>query len=41
MTTATAAETTVESAIDFKDDRPLDRTLLVQGYEVEIGRAHV
>jgi aspartyl-tRNA(Asn)/glutamyl-tRNA(Gln) amidotransferase subunit B len=41
MTTAssvkTTAETTVESAIDFKDDRPLDRTLLVQGYEVVIG----
>ena len=27
----------VESAIDFKDDRPLDRALLVQGYEVVIG----
>jgi aspartyl-tRNA(Asn)/glutamyl-tRNA(Gln) amidotransferase subunit B len=25
------------SATDFKDDRPLDRTLLVQGYEVVIG----
>jgi aspartyl-tRNA(Asn)/glutamyl-tRNA(Gln) amidotransferase subunit B len=37
MTTATAAETIVESAIDFKDDRPLDRALLVQGYEVVIG----
>jgi aspartyl-tRNA(Asn)/glutamyl-tRNA(Gln) amidotransferase subunit B len=37
MTTATAAETVVESAIDFKDDRPLDRSLLVQGYEVVIG----
>jgi aspartyl-tRNA(Asn)/glutamyl-tRNA(Gln) amidotransferase subunit B len=37
MTTATAVETTVESAIDFKDDRPLDRALLVQGYEVVIG----
>ena len=37
MTTATAAETAVESAIDFKDDRPLDRALLVQGYEVVIG----
>jgi aspartyl-tRNA(Asn)/glutamyl-tRNA(Gln) amidotransferase subunit B len=36
-TTATPIETTVESAIDFKDDRPLDRTLLVQGYEVVIG----
>ena len=37
MTTATPVETAVESAIDFKDDRPLDRTLLVQGYEVVIG----
>jgi aspartyl-tRNA(Asn)/glutamyl-tRNA(Gln) amidotransferase subunit B len=37
MTTATVAETVIESAIDFKDDRPLDRTLLVQGYEVVIG----
>ena len=38
MTTiATPIETTVESAIDFKDDRPLDRTLLVHGYEVVIG----
>ena len=41
MTTAysvkTTIETTVESAIDFKDDRPLDRALLVQGYEVVIG----
>jgi aspartyl-tRNA(Asn)/glutamyl-tRNA(Gln) amidotransferase subunit B len=37
MTTANAVETTVESAIDFKDDRPLDRALLVQGYEVVIG----
>ena len=27
----------VASAIDFKDDRPLDRALLVQGYEVVIG----
>ncbi len=36
-TTATPIETTVESAIDFKDDRPLDRTLLVHGYEVVIG----
>ncbi len=36
-TTATSVETTVESAIDFKDDRPVDRTLLVQGYEVVIG----
>jgi aspartyl-tRNA(Asn)/glutamyl-tRNA(Gln) amidotransferase subunit B len=37
MTTATPIATAVESAIDFKDDRPLDRTLLVQGYEVVIG----
>jgi aspartyl-tRNA(Asn)/glutamyl-tRNA(Gln) amidotransferase subunit B len=37
MTTATPIQTTVESAIDFKDDRPLDRALLVQGYEVVIG----
>ena len=37
MTTFTATETIVESAIDFKDDRPLDRSLLVQGYEVVIG----
>ena len=37
MTTATPIETIVESAIDFKDDRPLDRALLVQGYEVVIG----
>jgi aspartyl-tRNA(Asn)/glutamyl-tRNA(Gln) amidotransferase subunit B len=37
MTTATPNETVVESAIDFKDDRPLDRALLVQGYEVVIG----
>ena len=37
MTTATAIETIVESAIDFKDDRPVDRALLVQGYEVVIG----
>ncbi len=37
MTTATPMETTIESAIDFKDDRPLDRALLVQGYEVVIG----
>jgi aspartyl-tRNA(Asn)/glutamyl-tRNA(Gln) amidotransferase subunit B len=37
MTTATSNETVVESAIDFKDDRPLDRALLVQGYEVVIG----
>jgi aspartyl-tRNA(Asn)/glutamyl-tRNA(Gln) amidotransferase subunit B len=37
MTTATPITTTVESAIDFKDDRPLDRALLVQGYEVVIG----
>jgi aspartyl-tRNA(Asn)/glutamyl-tRNA(Gln) amidotransferase subunit B len=41
MTTATPIATTdaepVASAIDFKDDRPLDRTLLVQGYEVVIG----
>jgi aspartyl-tRNA(Asn)/glutamyl-tRNA(Gln) amidotransferase subunit B len=36
-TTAIPIETIVESAIDFKDDRPLDRTLLVQGYEVVIG----
>jgi aspartyl-tRNA(Asn)/glutamyl-tRNA(Gln) amidotransferase subunit B len=36
MTTATPIAT-VESAIDFKDDRPLDRALLVQGYEVVIG----
>jgi aspartyl-tRNA(Asn)/glutamyl-tRNA(Gln) amidotransferase subunit B len=35
--TAASAETILESAIDFKDDRPLDRTLLVQGYEVVIG----
>ena len=34
---ATQLATTVESAIDFKDDRPLDRALLVQGYEVVIG----
>jgi aspartyl-tRNA(Asn)/glutamyl-tRNA(Gln) amidotransferase subunit B len=41
MTTASSVKTTienaVESAIDFKDDRPLDRNLLVQGYEVVIG----
>ena len=41
MTTASSVKTTietiVESAIDFKDDRPLDRALLVQGYEVVIG----
>ena len=37
MTTASPTETIVESAIDFKDDRPLDRALLVQGYEVVIG----
>jgi aspartyl-tRNA(Asn)/glutamyl-tRNA(Gln) amidotransferase subunit B len=37
MTTAAPMETTIESAIDFKDDRPLDRALLVQGYEVVIG----
>jgi aspartyl-tRNA(Asn)/glutamyl-tRNA(Gln) amidotransferase subunit B len=37
MTTATPVETIAESAIDFKDDRPLDRNLLVQGYEVVIG----
>ena len=41
MTTATPIATTdaepVASAIDFKDDRPLDRALLVQGYEVVIG----
>jgi aspartyl-tRNA(Asn)/glutamyl-tRNA(Gln) amidotransferase subunit B len=37
MTTATVAETTVESAIDFKDDRPVDLSLLVRGYEVVIG----
>jgi aspartyl-tRNA(Asn)/glutamyl-tRNA(Gln) amidotransferase subunit B len=42
MTTAaspvkTTAETIVESAIDFKDDRPVDHALLVQGYEVVIG----
>jgi aspartyl-tRNA(Asn)/glutamyl-tRNA(Gln) amidotransferase subunit B len=38
MTTAAIpVESVVESAIDFKDDRPLDRTLLVQGYEVVIG----
>jgi aspartyl-tRNA(Asn)/glutamyl-tRNA(Gln) amidotransferase subunit B len=36
MTAATPIAN-VESAIDFKDDRPLDRTLLVQGYEVVIG----
>jgi aspartyl-tRNA(Asn)/glutamyl-tRNA(Gln) amidotransferase subunit B len=37
MNTATAIAEPVESAIDFKDDRPLDRSLLVQGYEVVIG----
>ena len=41
MTTAssvkTTIETVVESAIDFKDDRPVDRALLVRGYEVVIG----
>ena len=36
-TTATPVEATVESAIDFKDDRPVDLSLLVQGYEVVIG----
>ena len=38
MTTiATPVEAAVESAIDFKDDRPLDPALLVRGYEVVIG----
>ena len=36
-TTATPVDATVESAIDFKDDRPVDLSLLVQGYEVVIG----
>jgi aspartyl-tRNA(Asn)/glutamyl-tRNA(Gln) amidotransferase subunit B len=37
MTITTPIDTAVESAIDFKDDRPLDPALLVQGYEVVIG----
>jgi aspartyl-tRNA(Asn)/glutamyl-tRNA(Gln) amidotransferase subunit B len=37
MSTVTPMVEPVESAIDFKDDRPLDRALLVQGYEVVIG----
>ena len=37
MTTATPTEAIAESAIDFKDDRPVDMSLLVRGYEVVIG----
>jgi aspartyl-tRNA(Asn)/glutamyl-tRNA(Gln) amidotransferase subunit B len=41
MTTASSVKTTTEaiaeSAIDFKDDRPVDLSLLVRGYEVVIG----
>ncbi len=37
MSSFTQTTEPVESAIDFKDDRPLDRALLVQGYEVVIG----
>ena len=37
MSTSTTIVEPVASAIDFKDDRPLDRTLLVHGYEVVIG----
>jgi aspartyl-tRNA(Asn)/glutamyl-tRNA(Gln) amidotransferase subunit B len=37
MTTATPVTTAVESATDFKDDRQVDLSLLVRGYEVVIG----
>jgi aspartyl-tRNA(Asn)/glutamyl-tRNA(Gln) amidotransferase subunit B len=36
-TTASPVETLVESATDFKDDRQVDMSLLVRGYEVVIG----
>ncbi len=37
MSSFTQTTEPVESAIDFKDDRPVDLTLLVRGYEVVIG----
>ena len=37
MRTSTTLAEPVASAIDFKDDRPVDLSLLVRGYEVVIG----